>query len=68
LFASAPGLPGGVIASDGEFLLKITFPVIQTDKQLPSCGFHVSFSIIVTEYINNSGAAVSVLDLWQKEA
>ncbi|WP_206750515.1 hypothetical protein, partial [Halorubrum sp. SP9] len=58
-----PACPAGVIDSDGEFLLKITHPVIHLDKRLTSCGFRIYFGVLVTELINEATDRFSELDL-----
>jgi len=60
-----PACPAGVIVDDGDFLLKITYPVIHIDKRLTSCGFRVILSELITEYINDFVERISDLDLGQ---
>jgi hypothetical protein len=63
-----PACPAGVIVSDGEFILKITCPVIRLDKRPESCGFRIYFSDIVTELINEGDGGFSALDLADQRA
>jgi hypothetical protein len=57
-----PACPAGVIATECDFPIKDSVPIIQTDKTLQYRDYRINFHPIIYEYINDIAIRLSNLD------